>query len=148
MAPFDLRKEVVAMVHRAIDSTKHYNGSEYDLNRHNWEQITTDRIIAAVMQSLPEPVDIKAKYETGPDNGIFVNVGNDNSPESNEQQLDYLASYQTDQGFNKFYFDYSNYLRGLYTIPEPVVQSEHEQSERFHGESDEDSNNKEPSKVR
>lgn len=145
---FDLRKEIVAMVHRAIDSSKHYSGEEYDQNRHNWEQITTDRIIAAVMQSLPDPIDIRSKYETDA-GGLFVNIGPDNTDSENDRQIDYLAAYQMDQGFNKYYFTYADYLKRLYTVPQNVVQSEHEQRESIHREGESDSpDDKEPSKVR
>lgn len=157
---FDLRKEVQAMIHRAIDSTVNYSGEEYELNKHNWIQITTDRIIAAVMQSLPDPIDIKSKYETDHMGGIYVNVGADETPEHNERQLEHLAIYQADQGWNHFFGTYTEYLRGLYMLPESMIQSKNEEygnearqesngSEgRNNSEDSDESDNQEPSKVR
>lgn len=123
----NLRREVQSMIHRAIDSTVNYTGKEYELNKSNWIQITTDRVIAAIMQSLPPPIDIKNKYETDEDNGIYINIQSDNKHDKNENQLDYLSIFQQDQGWNKFYIEYSNYLTSLYNTPNNVVSSEHEE---------------------
>lgn len=148
MQNFDLRKAVQQYVSRAIDSSVNYTGKEYDLNRHNWTQITTDRIIAAVMNCLPEPVDVRSKYEMGDQRGIFVNIGSDESPEHNEQQIDYLAQYQADQGWNNYYGELTDYLKALYTLPSDVVQSDYER-DGFHRTSESDGpNDKEPSKIR
>lgn len=160
MANFDLRKEVSQMISRAIDSSVNYSGKEYDLNRHNWVQITTDRVIAAVMQSLPEPIDIKTKYETDQVGGIYVNIGADESPEHNERQLEHLAIYQSDQGWNHFFITYTDYLRGLYILPESMIQSKNEEhrdesggqnpisKSGFEPKDSDESDNQEPSKVR
>lgn len=146
MPNFDLRKAVAQYVSRAIDSSVNYSGKEYDLNRHNWTQITTDRIIAAMMNALPEPIDVQSKYELGPKGGIYVNIDEDG--EHNEQQLDYLANFQADQGWNNYYKEITDYLRDLYTVPDSMIQSEHEQH-RFHRTREGDGpNDKESSQVR
>lgn len=143
----DLRKEVEGFISRAVDSVKHYNGQEYDQNRHNWVQITTDRIIYAVMNSLPDPIDVRTKYETDRAGGIALDITHEDD-EHDKQQMDYLANYAEDQGFNKYYFAYTEYLRGLYNTPGGVIQSGNEQ-DRIHGTSEGDStNDKEQSKVR
>ncbi len=159
----------MGMVARAIDSTQNYSGEEKQQNNNNWIQITTDRILAAVMESLPLPVDVASKYETGKAGTIFIDVGGDNNEDKNKAELDFLASYQSDQGWNHFYFDYCNYLRSLYSLHNGVIQSGHEEYEdefkrRLYGttsgqeshgsqggkqqEDSDESDNSEPSKVR
>lgn len=138
---YDLRKEISKMVSRAIDSSVNYSGEEYDQNRHNWVQITTDRAIEAVLRSLPEPVDINSKYEGA---GLHFSI---NLEEITTPQLDFLCAHQHDQGYNHYYQDYTYYLKELYSPNSSVIQSENEQN-GIHGEEDSDSSNKEPSKVR
>lgn len=146
---FDLRSEVQKMISRAIDSSVNYTGDEYDDNRHNWTQITTDRVVEAVIKSLPEPIDIKQKYETDSKGGILVNIVPSNTEAENKTQLDFLSEYQKDQGWNNFYFSYCNYIRQLYNDPQGVVQSDHGTDDRISRTSEGDSpNDKEPSKVR
>jgi len=143
----NLRDEIGAYISRAVDSTVNYSGLEYDLNRHNWVQITTDRVLAAVMQSLPPPVDIKAKFETDKERGIFVHI--DEDEKKNKLQIDHLAAFSEDQGYNKYYFEYTDLLRDLYTIQQNVIQSDHDKDDRIHGQGESDSpQDKEPSKVR
>lgn len=151
---FDLRKEVSQVVSRAIDSSVNYSGKEFDQNRHNWVQITTDRILSSIVQSLPEPVDVRSKYETGNHGGLFVNI--DGKDEEKERQLDLLSSYQMDQGWNQYFAIYTDYLRRLYTDPQSVIQSKNENNgnQDFWGTSGrqgEEPNtppDKEPSQVR
>lgn len=147
----DLRKEIASWISRAIDSSVNYTGKEYDLNRHNWVQITTDRIIAAFMYSLPQPVDIQAKYETGPE-GIYVTVSSEEEENKNGDQLTYLAKFADDQGYNRCIWEIQDYLKRLYTLPDPVLQSGHEQTEFSESgpqqENPDQPDDKEPSQVR
>lgn len=157
----DLRDQISRDISRAIDSTVNYTGKEYDQNRHNWVQITTDRVIAALMNSLPEPIDVPTKYELPPGQSLPVTlVDPEEDREWNQQQLDMFSKFAMDNGFNRYYFEYVEYLRGLYTAPQSVVQSEHEEhrtetrgtnpnSEGGPQQEDSDeSSNQEPSKVR
>lgn len=158
----NLREQIARDISRAIDSTIHYSGKEYDLNRHNWVQITTDRIVAAVMYSLPEPVDIPTKYEIKPGTQLPVTLVDPEKDDSwNQRQLDILTHYSEDSGYNRYYFEYTDYLKALYTIPQPVIQSENEEHRnetrtgKVYGseggsqqEGSNESDNSEPSKVR
>lgn len=162
----NLRDQISQDILRAIDSTVNYSGNEQEQNRHNWVQITTDRVVAALMNSLPDPIDIPTKYEIKPGETLPITlIDPQESGTWNQQQLDYLTSYSQDSGYNRYYFEYTDYLRGLYMIPQPVLQSEHEEiTGRLHGsssrtedkgskgwddsEDSEESGDKEPSKVR
>lgn len=147
----NLRDRISADISRAVDSSTNYTGKEYDQNRHNWVQITTDRVIAALMSSLPEPVDVATKYEIPMGHTLPVTLvdPDDDSEHWNQTQLDLFSKYAMDNGFNRYFYEYTDYLRGLYTSPQAVVHSEHEHSEsRTQHEDSDESDNQEPSKVR
>lgn len=149
---FDLRKEVEAYISRAIDSSMNYSGEEGQQNRWNWVQITTDRIVAAVMNSLPEPVDINHKYETD-SKGILIQLS-DGNKEHNDTQIEYLGKFAEDQGWNKYFFAYTDYLKGLYSLPDTMVQSQYDKDDNseevtiHRGDPNEEDSDQEPSKVR
>lgn len=152
----NLRDQISQDISRAIDSTVNYSGKECDQNRHSWVQITTDRIVAAVANSLLDPVDVPAKYEIQAGQTLPVSlVDPDEDGDWNQDQLDLLSKYSSDNGFNRYYFEYTDYLKGLYSLPDGVLQSEHEQHTQEHGSSSgsqqedpDQPNNSEPSKVR
>lgn len=158
----NLRDQISQDISRAIDSTAQYTGKEYDQNRHNWVQITTDRVIAALMNSLPEPIDVPTKYEIQPGKTLPVSLINveDDDTGWNQRQLDMLSGFAGDNGWNRYYFEYTEYLKGLYTLPQPVIQSDYEEhrietrgsNPNSEGgsqpEDSDESDNQEPSKVR
>lgn len=144
----NLRDQIAKDISRAIDSSVNYGGDEYEQNRHNWVQITTDRAIAAFVSSLPEPIDIESKYELTDPRGPAITIHSEEDEEANHEQLVYLARYADDRGYNRYYTEMMAYLQALYNAPQPVIQSENEQH-RLHGTSEGDSPpDKEPSKVR
>lgn len=118
----NLRDEVASYVSRAIDSTQNYEGEEKIENRHNWVQITTDRVISALVAHMPIPIDIESRYELLPGSTLPVEVPED----TDAKQLDYLAAYSADQGYNKYYHDLMHQITGLYKAPSNDVSLRHD----------------------
>lgn len=148
--PINLREQIAADISRAIDSSTNYSGKEYEQNRHNWVQITADRAIAAFVQSLPEPIDIEAKYE-GHNGGVDITLDG----EDDRNMVDYLTAWANDCGFNYYYRAVMENMRRLYSPTSDMIQSGHEEhSEEQRStsgpqqEDSDESDNSEPSKVR
>lgn len=74
----------------------------YYANRTAWINLTTEHILEEIIQSLPPEIDIASKYETD-GNGVYINLDTKNkSQEQNQEQLEFLASYADDRGWNRF----------------------------------------------
>lgn len=117
----NLKAQISHDIARAIDSCINYTGDEKEQNTHNWIQITTDRVIGAVINSLPEPIDTPTKYEIAPGDILLL-------PDTDEDSLKYLSKFSGDNGYNRFFYEYLEYLQGLYRLPEGVLQSGHDES--------------------
>lgn len=112
--PPNLRDEVGSLVSRAVDSVNGYEGEEYKDNRRAWVEMTSDRIMGAVMASLPSPIDIESKYELDTGGGVYVTVHSDQHQQTNNDQLTYLARFADDQGYNRYYQDFVAVLQKPY----------------------------------
>lgn len=138
----NLKAQISHDIARAIDSCINYTGEEKEQNTHNWVQITTDRAIGAIINSLPEPIDTPTKYEVQPGDTLVL-------PDTDEESLNYLSKFSGDNGYNRFFYEYLEYLQGLYRLPEGVLQSGHEQvqngKDRLRQEGVEESTNEERS---
>lgn len=137
----NLRDEIQTYIHRAIDSSKGYVGQEYDLNQHTWEQITTDRIIHALIRSLPEPVNLRQKYETVLPDGTLPT-----DPE-NPSEIEQLAQYADDNGYNRYRRELVFFFESLYKPRNDVVSSNYDNSEAkpiHRSDSDAEAGDKEP----
>ena len=149
MTKLDLRQQIERDIARAIDSSVNYSGDDYDMNKANWIQITTDRAIAAFVNALPEPVDVEAKYELLPGHGPAITVKSEQNEDENHEQMVYLARYADDRGYNRYHLELMGYLQGLYNPMKPVVQSEHDDSkDRPQREETDEPEGERPSKVR
>lgn len=139
----NLKQQIAQDIARAIDSCIHYNGDEKEQNIHNWVQITTDRVIGAIINSLPEPIDTVSKYETPVGESVTISVGED----TDELQLQMMSNWSSDNGYNRFYYEFLDYLRGLYISSDDVVQSKHEEvqngKDRFRQQDPQESSNEE-----
>ena len=104
-----------------------------DQNRHSWVQITTDRIVAAVANSY-STVDVPAKYEIQAGQTLPVSLVDPDETETGTKTNQTYSKYSSDNGFNRYYFEYTDYLKGLYSLPDGVLQSEHDNTQE-HGSS-------------
>jgi len=111
----DLRKIVEAYVDKAIDGTINYSGEDKDANRHIWVQLITDRIIGSFMGVLPDPIDIEAKYEADPSRGLTVRLKPEDD-EWNELQIEQMAHYASDRGYNDYRFEVENIIMKPYNL--------------------------------
>ena len=96
-----LREEVALYVGTAMKANQDYTGNEPDLNFHNWVQIATDKIIKALLETLPTPIDIEAKYESNQHRGVWVAMGEESK--FDKDKLVYLARFADDCGYNRYY---------------------------------------------
>lgn len=111
-----LRDDVAHYVDQAIRGSAQYKGNDPDLNRNNWVQIVTDRIIGSFVAFLPPPVDIDGKYENTSKKGLYVAVGADSSYRKNQEQLMYLSRYASDKGYNSYYEEIMEKFSGMYGL--------------------------------
>jgi hypothetical protein len=113
----DFRNDIRTFIAAAIDGTTNYSGENYEQNKNNWLEISTDRIIGIYVKLLNQPVDIDQKYETSGQGGIWLNL-DDNVPENekhNQEQLVHLAKYADDRGYNRYHDEMVDKLMRPYT---------------------------------
>lgn len=140
----NLRNEVTKLIARAMESS-----SDDPQSKHNLNQITTDRIISAIAESLPEPVDTDAKYETTREGGIWVTMNTEDERE-NKRNFELAQAFAEDVGWNKFRYMYTDYLQGLYRTDATMLQSDHGKNyhQDRHGDEEADqSDHPQPSQI-
>lgn len=106
-----IRKEISQLVARAQKSV-----SDDPQDNHNLNQITTDRIMALFMGSLPSEVDVDAKYEL---NGAPISLILDSVNRSEEQNLEqvvHIARFADDNGFNRCVREIKSGLQSEYKV--------------------------------
>lgn len=114
-----LRDKIAVEVSHAIQGTIEHPSKEvndYYQNRANWVNIATDSIISAVTEFLPDAVDISSKYELSAEHGVFVNIGTDQDEERNGAQLEYLARFADDKGYNRYRAEVLDKIEKLYKV--------------------------------
>lgn len=111
----DLRTIVAAYVDKAIDGTINYSGKDPDTNRHIWVNLITDRIIGSFMGVLPEPVDLMSKYELDKVKGLSVTIDPEDE-QFNDLQLERLAHYAADDGYNNYRYEVENIVMKPYNL--------------------------------
>ncbi len=105
-----IRTSIGQHIKRAIMSTQQDNDPQ---NVHNWVEISTDRIINEFLSSLPEPIDVQAKYEI-PATGV-VPVQLSNLEEDGEAIL-HLQRYADDTGYNRYRQELVHSIKSLYNL--------------------------------
>jgi hypothetical protein len=92
------------------------NMEDYYQNRANWVNIATDAILEAFDEFLPAPVEMNLKYELSGDSGVHVVLKNDRTETENSSQLEYLARFADDKGFNRCVDDIRARMKDLYRV--------------------------------
>lgn len=113
----NIREEIAHVIAQAIDGSMNYTGDKRTQNAHNWTQIATDRVMGAVVEFMPKPVDIVNKYELDPQKGLYVSIQTENTPESfkkNQEQMFHVARFADDQGYNRYWTDMMDVLSEPY----------------------------------
>lgn len=124
----DIRTQIGSQVARAITSSK-----DSPEDQRYWVALTTDNIIKTILKFMPEPIDIESKYEVGSGEGVYVTVGPEQAEHQNERQLQYLARFADDQGYNRYRHDMGIILSAPYLA---ALQS----SDTIRGEGDNNGN--------
>lgn len=113
----DLRDLIEMNIYSAIDGvlmSASKTQNDYLSNRAKHTHVASQHIMKAFDDWLPELVDLKNKYETTPDGGIYVRLGTEDQEKQNADQVLYLAHFATDEGFNKGIELVRNRLKLLY----------------------------------
>lgn len=98
-----IAKDVSDAIEGVAESANKEEGIEgYMQARNNYVQITTDTIIKHIIHFMPPAIDVKNKYETSEQDGIYVTVGTEHDMTYNSDQLTFLASFADDKGYNRY----------------------------------------------
>jgi hypothetical protein len=121
LARTDLRKYVEIRIREAIRGiiTDESSDPEYIKQNVNlWIQILTDQILTGFRDFLPERKDIFGKYEVSEGSGIHVQLSDTGNETRDSYQLNLLADYASDEGYNRCRKDILAKLQRLYNAKE------------------------------
>jgi len=113
----NLRQIIAMNVSAAIQGTREYKAmgvDDYYQNRANYVNMATDNIIRSFIAELPDYVDIGEKYEQGDISGVILDVSAGRSESWNQEQLNYLARYADDRGFNRAIYEIVDNIESIY----------------------------------
>lgn len=121
-----IMESIEVAIHKVMDMPRETpeEYEEFRINRSMWVNMVADRILSGFHEFLPEPVDMDGKYEDAPYSGLHIQLskkrnGRDDIADGN--QLDFLAAYAHDAGYNQYHIDVLRQLESLYKSGEKVL---------------------------